>query len=94
MTCAENPPFNLSANEKDSENTKVTLAHDWFAAAQCSGSVVFELSTCLLFWRPYRLLFPALGAAFHGVIWYTLGVNYLTSVIIQWTRALRWSTRP
>ncbi len=66
----------------------MTLAHDWFAAAQCGGSVVFELSTCLLFWRPYRLAFPALGAAFHGVIWYTLGVNYLTSVIIQWTLVL------
>ena len=34
------------------------------------------------------LLLPALGAAFHGVIWYTLGVNYLTSVIIQWTLVL------
>mmetsp|Transcript_30681 Transcript_30681/g.45414 ORF Transcript_30681/g.45414 Transcript_30681/m.45414 type:complete len:1071 (+) Transcript_30681:134-3346(+) len=65
-----------------------TMENDWFAALQCTGSVFLELSTCLLFWQPYRLAFPFLGMAFHGVIWYTLGVNYLTSVIIQFTLVL------
>ncbi len=49
----------------------LTMRWGWFAAAQCTGSVLFELSTCLLFWRPYRLVFPLLATAFHGVIWYT-----------------------
>lgn len=66
----------------------LTMNYDWFAAIQCTGSVFLELSTCLLFWQPYRLVFPFLGMAFHGIIWYTLGVNYLTSVIIQFTLVL------
>lgn len=66
-----------------------TMNHDWFAALQCTGSAIFELSTfLLLFSRTYRLVFPILGAAFHGMIWYTLGVNYLTSVVIQFTLVL------
>jgi hypothetical protein len=65
-----------------------TMENDWFASLQCTGSVIFELSAFLLFWQPYRLVFPLLGAGFHGVIWYTLGVNYLTSIIIQFTLVL------
>ena len=66
-----------------------TMEHSWFAALQSSGSVLFELSTpLLLFSGSYRRLFPFLGAAFHGMIWYTLGVNYLTSVVIQFSLVL------
>eukprot|EP00966_Prymnesium_polylepis_P149323 3449752-Prymnesium_polylepis.1 len=39
-----------------------TMHYDWFAIAQCAGSVAFELSTPLVFWTPYRLVFPLLGA--------------------------------
>ena len=61
----------------------------WFAAAQCTLSAIFELSTFLvLVSRSYRIVFPFLGAVFHGMIWYTLGVNYLTSVVIQFTLVL------
>ncbi|KAL7564382.1 hypothetical protein ACA910_001531 [Epithemia clementina (nom. ined.)] len=61
----------------------------WFAVAQCTMSTIFELSTFLvLVSTSYRLAFPFLGAMFHGMIWYTLGVNYLLSVVIQFTLVL------
>ena len=70
-------------------NTWTMPPNHWFAATQCTLSALFELSTVLLLVsQSYRIAFPFMGAMFHGMIWYTLGINYFTSVIIQFTLVL------